>query len=69
MLMLTRRIGDVLYLDMPDGHGRIEIHLAGIRGNVAQLGITAPKTVSITRAELENPSTGVAPAGLPPRRR
>lgn len=61
MLMLSRRIGDVLYLDLPDGHGRVEIHLAGIQGNVARIGVNAPKTVSVTRAELEKPRAKVAP--------
>jgi carbon storage regulator CsrA len=61
MLMLTRRIGEILYLDLPRGHGRVEIHLAGIRGNLAQVGINAPKSVAITRAELEKPRIKVAP--------
>ena len=65
MLMLTRRIGQVIYLDLPDGRGRVSIHVSGIRGNLAQIGISAPSTVAITRAELEQPQAKAAPS---PRR-
>lgn len=52
MLMLTRRIGETVVLELPDLDETIEIVVSSVRGNVARLGIKAPKEVTIARSEL-----------------
>lgn len=62
MLVLSRRIGETIYIDTTQG--RITVRLGGIRGNIAQLAFDAPKAVVISRAEIEK-----APKVAPTARR
>lgn len=47
MLVLTRRIGESLIIG-----NDIKVTLLGIRGNQIQIGIDAPKEVSVHREEI-----------------
>jgi carbon storage regulator len=47
MLILTRRIGESIRID-----DHIEIKVTGVHGSMAQIGITAPKDVSVHREEI-----------------
>jgi carbon storage regulator len=47
ILVLTRKIGEVICLD-----GGVEIKVVHIDRNTVRLGITAPRTVNIIRKEL-----------------
>jgi carbon storage regulator len=47
MLVLTRRVGQVIHID-----NHIQVMLVGIHGNQVRLGITAPASVSVLREEL-----------------
>lgn len=49
MLILTRRIGEILKIG-----DNIDITVLGIKGNQARLGIKAPKEVSVHREEVWN---------------
>lgn len=56
MLILTRRVGESLYIDTPGG--RIVISSLGVSGNQTRIGINAPKEYVILREELEYRSRG-----------
>ena len=47
MLVLTRRIGEQLVID-----GNIIVTVVSIDGNKVRLGIQAPRSVSVDRAEI-----------------
>jgi len=47
MLILTRRIGEVLLIG-----DNIKVTIAGIKGGQVRLGIEAPKDVSVDREEI-----------------
>lgn len=47
MLILTRRVGEVLMIG-----DDIEVMVVGIKGNQARLGVKAPKDVSVHRQEI-----------------
>ena len=47
MLVLSRRIGETLYID-----NNIQIVVLGVNGNQIRLGITAPRDISIHREEV-----------------
>ena len=47
MLILTRRIGEVLVID-----DEIKIHILGIKGNQVRIGIDAPKDIPVHREEI-----------------
>ena len=49
MLVLTRKVGDKVLLG-----DEIEIVVVGIRGNQVKLGISAPRALSVLRAELKD---------------
>lgn len=51
MLVLTRRKEERIDYFLPDG-SKIELHLLGIRGEQARLGLDAPSFVRILRGEL-----------------
>lgn len=55
MLMLTRRIGESITLQLPSGQ-QIHIAVGNVRGNVARIGIDAPDNVIIARNELLRPA-------------
>ena len=57
MLVLTRRNGEELVLSDQDGL-RIEVSVLRISGNSVRLGINAPGSVSVLRAELEGEDAG-----------
>ncbi len=64
MLILTRRIGETIQLNLADfvdsdmtvgelfSHGSIEIALLGIKGHQARIGIQASAILNIARTEL-----------------
>lgn len=64
MLIITRKAGQVVYIELdsetdpatPIGdifsEGAIEIVIAQVRGSYVRLGITAPLTLAIRRAEI-----------------
>jgi carbon storage regulator len=70
MLVLTRRIGQVVKIG-----DDVEVVLLSIQGDQARLGIIAPRSVSVLRAELvdevreENRAAADAPRLLAKRRR
>lgn len=47
MLILTRRIGEVLVIE-----DEIKIHILGIKGNQVRIGIDAPKDIPVHREEI-----------------
>lgn len=47
MLILTRRIGEVLVID-----DKIKVHILGIKGNQVRIGIDAPKDIPVHREEI-----------------
>jgi carbon storage regulator len=47
MLVLTRRLGEEIVID-----GDIRVTVVAVRGEQVRLGITAPKCVSVDRAEV-----------------
>jgi len=47
VLVLSRRIGETLYID-----NNIQIVVLGVNGNQIRLGITAPRDISIHREEV-----------------
>lgn len=52
MLVLTRRLGEIVRLHTSDGV--IEIRLNDCNDHQARLGFTAPQCVKILRAEIDN---------------
>ena len=51
MLILTRRIGETLIIELPTGE-TIEVTVLEIKGSQVRLGIEAPEEVHIIREEL-----------------
>jgi len=49
MLILTRRVGEVLIIGED-----IEVIILGLRGNQARIGINAPANVTVHREEIYN---------------
>jgi len=47
MLVLTRKLNETIVID-----GNISVTVVGIRGNQVRLGITAPQSYGVYRAEL-----------------
>lgn len=47
MLILTRRMGEVIFID-----DEIKVTVLGIHGNQVRIGIDAPKEISIHRKEV-----------------
>ncbi|MBU0539343.1 MAG: carbon storage regulator CsrA [Gammaproteobacteria bacterium] len=50
MLILTRRIGETLVVEIEQR--LIEVTVLGVRGNQVRLGINAPKEVAVNREEI-----------------
>jgi len=50
MLLLTRRIGETIIIEIPGA--TVEVTIMGIHGNQVRLGITAPKNVPVNREEI-----------------
>jgi carbon storage regulator len=53
MLVLTRKLHESIVID-----GNISVTVVSIRGNQVRLGITAPRSVAIYRAELTGQGGG-----------
>jgi carbon storage regulator len=51
MLVLTRRLGETLVLELPTGE-EIQIAVLELKGSQARLGIDAPEEVHVVREEL-----------------
>ena len=51
MLILTRRIGESIIIELPTGE-RITVAVLGAKGNQIRIGTAAPDSVSIMREEL-----------------
>lgn len=47
MLILTRRVGEVLVID-----DDIKVHILGVKGNQVRIGIDAPDDISVHREEI-----------------
>ena len=58
MLVLTRRNGEELLLRDGDGLS-IEITVLRISGNSVRLGISAPESIGVLRAELEEEDASI----------
>lgn len=48
MLILTRNIGQTIYIDGQE----IKIHFLSVLGNQVKVGIEAPKSISVNRREI-----------------
>ena len=51
MLVLTRREGETLIIELPTGE-TIEVTVLGIKGNQVRIGTDAPDDIAIVREEL-----------------
>ena len=51
MLILTRRPGETLIIELPTGE-RIEVTVLEVKGNQVRIGTDAPDDISILREEL-----------------
>ena len=51
MLVLTRRLGETLILELPTGEP-IRVTVLGVKGNQVRLGTEAPPAIDIVREEL-----------------
>ena len=56
MLVLTRREGETLVIELPTGE-TIEVTVLGIKGNQVRIGTQAPDDIAIVREELLKPAT------------
>ncbi len=48
MLILTRKVGEALFLDGE----KIVVRVLAVKGNQVRIGVTAPKEVDVIREEL-----------------
>ena len=53
MLVLSRKVGEKLFITTPEGH-RIEVTVSKIENGAVALGIDAPRDYGIFREELWN---------------
>jgi carbon storage regulator len=51
VLILTRRVGETLYIELPTGE-TIRVAVLGSKGNQVRVGIEAPSVVALVREEL-----------------
>ena len=51
MLILTRRVGETLIINLVNGE-QIKVTVLGIKGNQVRIGTNAPADISIVREEL-----------------
>ncbi len=54
MLALTRKEGEAVHLDLPNGD-RVTVHVLIVRGNETRLAFDAPRDVEIWREEIAPP--------------
>ena len=50
MLILTRRTGESLIIELPTGE-QIQVTVLGIKGNQVRIGTAAPDNIAIVREE------------------
>ena len=53
MLVLSRKVGETVIITAPDGT-QIVLMLVEVRGDKARIGIAAPRTYTVHRAEVQN---------------
>ena len=51
MLILTRRVGEALVIELPTGE-QIRVTVTGMSGNQVRLGTEAPQEIKVSREEL-----------------
>jgi carbon storage regulator len=51
MLIVTRRPGETLIIELPTGE-QIQVTVLGIKGNQVRIGTAAPDDIAIVREEL-----------------
>ena len=51
MLILTRKIGEIIVIETPAGE-QIDITVLGVKGNQVRIGTSAPLDVTVVREEL-----------------
>ena len=51
MLILTRRPGETLIIELPNGK-QIDVTVLEVKGNQVRIGINAPKDVAVHREEI-----------------
>ena len=51
MLILTRRVGETIIIDLPTGE-QVEVTVLGVKGNQVRIGTDAPADLKIVREEL-----------------
>ncbi len=51
MLILTRRPGESIIIELPTGQ-QIEVTVLGIKGNQVRIGTEAPKDIAVHREEI-----------------
>ena len=56
MLILTRRTGESLIIELPTGE-QIQVTVLGIKGNQVRIGTAAPDNIAIVREELLESAT------------
>lgn len=54
MLYLTRKVGESIYIEMPNSDEQIKIIVGSIKGNQAKLAFIAHKKYQIWREEIKN---------------
>ncbi|MFC1772639.1 carbon storage regulator [Pseudomonadota bacterium] len=55
MLILTRRIGENIIIELPTGE-QIQVAVLGVKGNQVRIGTQAPDDIQIMREELLEPN-------------
>jgi carbon storage regulator len=67
MLVLTRRIGQPIVILNPHTGDTYEVTVVDVRGDQVRLGISAPRHVTVDRAEIfQQKHPASLPANLPP---
>lgn len=56
MLVMTRPVGQGLYVEIEEGGTKIAVKILGIRGNQVRVGIEAPPQVKVVRADAMEPT-------------
>jgi len=51
MLILTRRVGETVIIELPTGE-KIQVAVLGVKGNQVRIGTDAPDDIQIMREEL-----------------
>jgi carbon storage regulator len=53
MLTLTRRVGETLIIELPDGQ-EIRVTVTGLNGSQVRLGTEAPREILVSREEIRD---------------